>query len=183
MEAVLRMNALTETYIDTENLINKIAWSFYDTYGGEFDEWKAEANYLFLLAYDSYKNGKSQFSTWLYLKVWFGLIKYMKTLRKQCSSIFPNTNASSIEFVKKELPNKTTQTYLFSPLEMLDGLNTDSKTIIRLILQPKEITNKIKTGPHPCHVKKAIKKYLNNLGWTSRRIKESFKEIKEVLCA
>lgn len=176
--ALLKKDAMTETYNDVQNLINKTVWDFCKMYGGDFEEWKAEANLTFVQTYNNHKENKGRFSTWLCFCIWNNLLDYTRTLYKQSPKITKNKDTTitleSLEDKKK---------YSFSSLELLDGLQEDTKTLIFLIWNPpkglKDI--KIKNGKHPCHVQIVLKNYLSKSGWTGRRIRESFEEITRIL--
>lgn len=186
MDAVLRKNALTETYLDVEKLINTIVWRFWKRYGGEKADWKAQANYQFIEAYDSYKKEWGKFSTWLYVRIWRTLQDYHKKLsRENHIEVFDN-EGSSIPFFMIERKNS-----FCNIIDIVDELKEDGKTLIKLILDPPEnmlsasIPNNsnIKKGNHPCHMRRILRQYLLAAGWTGRRIKESFEEIGEAIYA
>jgi len=169
----LQKNAITETYYDMQNLINKIVWRFYKRYGGDFEDIKAEANFLFIQAYNTHKKQKGRFSTWLYFRTWKGLLDYHKTLYQQ----IPPTILNEYE---NNMPLLRAKTNSFSSLELLDGVGNDTITLIHLIWNlPHDLP--ITSGPHPCHTKAALRNYLFSIGWTGKRIKESFMEITRII--
>lgn len=175
---LLRKEAITETYNDMQNLVNKVAWLFYERYGGDFEEWRAEANLIFISTYHTYRKNKGMFSTWLYFCIWKKLLTYLNSLHRQIPIA---STSSENEDVLKTLEDKTKHS--FSPLELLDGIKSDTKILIYLIWQPPEELKKIniKKGSHSCHMKVVLRNYLSKLGWTGKRIKESFEEITELI--
>ena len=70
----LRQINLESAYEDVHMMIHKVVWKFFREYGGAFEEWEAEANYLFIIAHDSYEEAKGRFSTWVYFRIWRGLL-------------------------------------------------------------------------------------------------------------
>lgn len=184
MEAVLRRDSLTETHKDVEKLIRQICYKFYKTHGGDFEEWIAEANLIFIETYDSYNNKRAEFSTWLSLHVWRRLLAHKKRMHKQCPPTFTNIgkDLGTIKFI---VDTSTLTKPFFSSTELLDGLREDTKTLINIIWQPPPAITKakMKPGPNPCHIKIVLKNHLRKLGWSWRRIKESFKEIEDVINA
>ncbi len=182
MEAtLLQKDAMVETYNDVQNLINKEVWQFHKRYGGDVEDWKAEANLAFVQIYDNkkYCSRKGSFPTWLYSCIWHRLLDYAASLYKQIPPIIIQTEDMILEeflFVDKTEHN-------FSPLELLDGVQEDTKTLIYLIWNlPEEIRNiEIKNGSHPCHMKVVLRNYLFKLGWTGKRIRESFEEITRII--
>jgi len=174
MEATLHKEALTETYYDMEKTLQSMIWQFHGKYGGDMEEWRAEANLLFIKAYYTHDENKAAFSSWVRYKVWKGLLDYSRNIFKYCHDI---PNIDILKFIKNKGGNP------FLPIELLDGATDDAKTLMHLIWNPPaEITNaKIKNGSHPCHMKVVLRRYLSNIGWTGRRIKESFEEIERII--
>ncbi len=173
---LLQKDAVTETYKDMQNLINQATWQFCDRYGGDFEELRAEANLTFVQTCKTHKENKGAFSTWLRWCIWKELLNHAVALYKQTHNTI--SDSEKIETRK----SKTNQS--FSPLELLDGLREDTKTVICLIWNPpKELKNVKTNGEHPCHMKVVLRNYLFDLGWTGRRIKESFEEIGRVINA
>jgi len=173
----LQREALTETYNDTENLINKTVYQFYKRYGGDFEELQAEANLIFIQIYNSYKKHRSRFSTWLCFCIWKGLLDCKNKLYRQTPKPIIDGNEEDIQIIEMLEDRKK---HTFSSLELFDGIGDDAETVIRLIWNmPHDLP--IKNGNHPCHIRASLRKYLRDAGWTWRRIKESFDEITELI--
>ena len=177
MQAVLRKDALTETHLDMQNLIYKIVWRFKNRYGGEFEQLLAQANLLFVLAYDSHNKNKAGFSTWIHHCLITGLLDFKKLINQE------NKYTRILQFstINHLQESSYQQSYFF---ELLDELGEDSKQIIKLILNPPAELMEIifeKDKYNPRTFKAELGFYLFSLGWTGRRIKESFNEIREVI--
>ena len=71
----------------------------------------------------------------------------------------------------------------FQMSEFVEELSTDGKLIIQLIFDtPAELAEEIAAkGGHARNIRRTIKTYLKEIGWTYHRIAESFEEIGEVL--
>jgi len=178
MEATLRKDILTETYIDVENLIYDIVWKFIRKRGGDFEELAAEANLLYVLAFDSYNESKGAFSTWIHFCVWKGLLNFIKQTRQEnrYGVAFCGLDEGEGQVLgKKSCP--------FSLSEMLEEISEDSKTLISLVFAPPEAITKreLEKGLSPCKTRVYLKGYLYTLGWTSKQIRTSFREIREIL--
>jgi len=170
MKTALQKEILTETYLDMDNLICDIVWKFIKRYGGEFDELKAEANFLFISAVESYQKTKGKLTTWLHHRIWRGLQDSAKTERAQ-------THFELYE----ELVSDKHHSNLFL---ILNELGDDGRTIIKIIFEPPEgITDKdLETGFKSYKTRMYLKNYLSSkLGWTGKRIKESFTEIRQII--
>ena len=177
MEAVLRKDSLTETFADVQCIINETVGHFCRRYGGDAEEWRAEANLAFVESYDSYKEKRGRFNTWVRWCVWKDLISYTRRLYRQWP--YPNeTNSHILEYLQDK---KTASS--FSPMEFLEEANEDARLLINLIWEPPQeiLDAEIKSGNHPCHMKMVLKNYLFKIGWTGTRIKESFEEIERIL--
>jgi DNA-directed RNA polymerase specialized sigma24 family protein len=169
----LRKRALTETYYDLEQVIYKIIWNHIKKYGGDFEELKAEANLIYILAYDSYQETIGNITTWICFCLRTGLINHCKNKSKQLP-------------IHSELYNNIIDKKSFSPsylLETFDEIHTDSKTIFEIILYPpKGLSNEdLEKGFKAHKTRIYLRNYLKKLGWTGKRIKESFTEIKRIL--
>lgn len=167
----LKHNALTETYIDVEKLIYATVWKFKRKFGGDFEELVAEANFIYVLAFDSYKESRAAFTTWLCFCIWRGLQNHIRFIREKnkYTKILPLEQCPNREFVIEK------PSFFF---EMLDEFGEDSKTIIKLVFNPPEELKK--ESNHSFKVD--IRIYLSTkFGWTGRRIKESFEEIGKVI--
>ena len=175
MEATLRQDVLTETYNDVENLINEIVWRFCERYGGEFKDYRAEANLLFILAYDCFDETKGALSTHLYFRIWKGLLSFIRLKIKQRPS--PKVDSDVLLQFEDWSWNP------FSVVDLIDEANEDVRTLINLIWEPNEeiINTKMKTGQNPCHFRAVLKNYLRNIGWTQKRVRESFVEITKLI--
>ncbi len=178
MQTALRKDALTEVYIDVEDLIYSTVWNFKARYGGDFDELKAEANLIYVLVFDSHNESKGAFSTWLYFCIWKGLLDFLNEVRKKdrCGVVFHNLNKA-----KNSVKIPTT----FHLFEVLEEVGQDAKTIIKLTLYPPEgITEEdLKRGCSACKTRIRLKVWLRyRLGWSQKRIRETFREIRRVLC-
>lgn len=178
MKAALRKDALSETYTDIEKLIYDIVWKFKDRYGGDIGELVAEANLIYVLAFDSYNETKGALSTWMHFCIRKGLLDFLKSTRQQNRyglKFYPLSEAKGVSIQK------------FRPLhllEMLEEVGEDAKVVIRLVFYPPEGITKedLEGGFSACRCRRYLRQYLHDLGWTGRRIKESFQEIRRILC-
>lgn len=185
MNTKLREDALMVTYNDLEKMINKIVWKFYYQYGGEFADWKAEAHLIYMKAYEDHDESKAQFITCLYKYLMSGLRDYYhRFISKNQPSTVNEYGWDSM----LALPDNVSP---FAPIDLFDEVTADAQELIKLIWDmPDDLRKeKLKTinrnyhraNRYAIHMKVFLTTYLRKIGWTKRRIKETFKEIGEAL--
>jgi len=178
--ATLRKNAMTETYEDVRDLIFETCWKFQKGHGGDIEELIAEANKLFVLAYNSYNSEKSQFTTWVVTSIKNGLKTFIRAEWRQ--------SHPSLSRIKEHNPYQEYEyTESFSVLELLDEMEKDAYIILQLFLDtPRDVfENAVCSGKKSKHIQVCMRRRLRNrlqqMGWTIRRITESFDEIAQVI--
>lgn len=182
MESALRRDALTETYFDLENLIYDCVWRFREKYGGDFESLLAEANLLYVVAFDSYNETKGALSTWVYFCIKKGLLDFIKRRRQVNRYGVAFCASKSCYKAACKVAGKSYHHFYLS--EILEEVSQDTKVLIKLVLHPPEAvtTEDLEKGFSPYGSRVYLKRYLHHrLGWTTRQIKESFKEIRKVI--
>ena len=177
MKAILRKEILTETYKDMRKLIAGQAWNFWRIYGGDVDDLIAQANLIFIDAFDKYDSGRgTKLSTWLSIKIRLGLFDYMRKGNVYKPPHIPIDD----EFVETHpASNKD-----FSVMELLDEIEQDAHIVLQLFLEtPREVIVNImevnrREDHAQAHMRNRLKNRLRQMGWTVRRIKAAFEEIK-----
>ncbi len=144
------------------NLVRKVAWSFHNTTGIDFEELfdVALMNYVEYVQ-KTYDENKGKFSYWAYRNMEQTLINYCKGKQRQPKTQDINENDAVFEFHEK-----------FE--DLLNEMPSDCKLISRLILLcPEDLANyppKIARGK--------VVKLLREEGWTWERIWGGMKEMK-----
>ncbi len=163
--------AAEETYLEVENLIRKQVWGLVKTYGGDFDELMAEASYLFIAAYNDWP-GDIPFTTWCGNWIRWALIDQ---LRVRISHQRHYTHVDDELIVKK--------TSDWRPADFIEELSEDASLVVQLVFEtPAEIASVIACkGGQPRNYRSTIRSYLCSIGWTTRRITETFAEIGKAL--
>ncbi len=168
-------DAITETYHDVKKLITYVCKRFQSGCSEDFHDLIATANLAFVKAYRSYTTGKNtKFTSYLCTIIWRDLCTKSRKEYGQRSHII---NIQDIE--------------LFAALEDIEWnlrdfaelLSLDSKTVMQLIFNtPKEIAKVAKAkGDHANNLRSTIRDHLLNIGWTTRRVRLSFSEIRQLL--
>lgn len=179
MKQRLRKEVLAETYKDMQKFIAASAWDFWESYGGDFDDLIAQANLIFIDAFDKYDPSRgAKLSTWIAFKIRVGLCEYMR-------------NGNVYETPHIPIDDKFAETYPasndnFSVLEFLDEMEQDARIVLQLFLEtPRDVMeNILNSRKKTNHVQSAMRKRLQNrlrqIGWTMRRTREAFEQIKNV---
>ena len=164
-------NALSETYLDTQNLIYKTIHSFLKKYGGDWDELLGEANLYFILAYNSHDPSKGDFTPRLRHYIWNNLLNTRRRILSHKAQL-EQTYHTRLKIQSK-----------FDYLEFEDSLSEDGRIIVDLLHHtPTELKNLlIEFGNTPLQSQRILKEYLSEFGWSRKKIKETFSEIKNLL--
>jgi DNA-directed RNA polymerase specialized sigma24 family protein len=180
-----------ETYEDVKRLIQSTIWKFRARYGGDVQEMLSESGLSFIKAYRGYQKSKSQFQTWLRIKVWNSLLE-MRRRQSALSANFHkacqlrlNSHPDKVLNIQQGEEVPTTPSPKETISQKFQDLSDDAILAIHLAIDPDlEVILRTKeqfhfTGPH--HKRKAIKRYLRAIGWGWQRIDLAFEEVKESL--
>lgn len=178
---------ITETYLDVEKLIHHICNLFRLNHGGDFDEMVGEANLIYMKVYEKWRRGRgSKFTSYLCTSIYRRLLDLKRiSIRKSKiwnTSIndFERENARSVDDLSI-MEDKKSQ---FDTNDFFEELTADARVILQFALEePKELKEKViaRGGHNRRNWKTTIKEYLKEIGWTARRITESFEEIRRAL--
>lgn len=176
MNIALRKDALTETHKDVQKLIYKCVWAVKDRFTFDFNELLSEANMIFLEAYDTYDEDKGGFSTWLTTSLTYRLSNYCKEQIKKNHLL--ESYLTNGEF-------KTECTFDFDFFaEIIQSAKADTKEVMAIIFDPpKEIEKKLsKRNNYKQITVSMLREYLKQqLGWSRKRIIDSFLEIRSII--
>ncbi len=179
MNGNLRKEVLTETYEDLQKLVYKTAWEFWKSHGGDIDDLIAQANLIFIDAFDTYDSEcGTELSTWVVSSVWYKLLGYV---RKE-NGDRPHTQIDKVFVETFPTANKN-----FSVLELIDEMTQDAHIVLRLFFEtPRDVVvDLLDTKKRMFYVQRAMQKRLKNrlrqMDWSARRIKEAFGIIKRVI--
>ena len=167
-----RKNA-EETYLEVEDLIRKEVWRICKKWGGDFDELMAEGQAVFMAAFDSYTPASgTQFTTWLVNQLRWNLTDQVRT-RIGRNKRFEPVDDQQITGCYRD----------WKPADLLDDLHEDARLVAKLVIDtPAEIAWIYeRKGGQPRNLRSTIRDYLADLGWTTVRIAESFREVARAL--
>ena len=135
------------------------------------DDAMSKATDIFLVAYDKY-DGRIPFIPWIHRCIKYGLLDWSRNnfrKRKRYSEV------SDENLVRK---GSSFQLTVF-----IEELTEDAATVVKLVCDtPIELKRIIDMkGGEARNYKSTIREHLNEIGWTSMRITESFVEIRRLL--
>ena len=181
MNSRLRKEILTETYKDMRGLISETAYKFWRIHGGDLDDLKAQANLIFIQAVDDFDSSKgTKISTWIAYMVRKRLFDYMRRGYTPTHISIGNGHDDSFEFESKSNEN-------LSVMELLDEMERDARIVLHLFLStPREVILTILNDKNfrldhtgGC-IRNRLRNRLRQMGWTIRRIRNAFNDIKQV---
>jgi DNA-directed RNA polymerase specialized sigma24 family protein len=179
--------AITETYLEVEKLIFDTVHRFIRLYGGDFEEYVAESNVVYMKVYEAFDPERGAFSTLLVTSIWNRLIDVSydrsEAMKVHGASLdaAKDDGGSLAEMVADHRPAN------FNLEEFASDLTEDAKSVLRMVLKsPKEF------GPHLSDMieevamgkggenrnwRSTIRNYLWEVGWSVERISKTFSEI------
>lgn len=164
-----------EVFPQVEQLLWKLTHQFVRSFGhshGTKDEVFSEASNAFVTACRTYDNDLGAFTTWLQKSVWCSLLVFRRKsiIRWKREEPYYDT-ASSSDHAE------------FSLVDLIDSFSDDARIIFQLTVKsPKELQGMLlKRRTRRDSAKASIKQYLQGLGWTAKRVKESFAEIRRAI--
>lgn len=158
--------AMTTTYEDVQELVRATALRFHRRYGGDLQEILQNAGLLYTQAYYRYKEERGSFARYVKFYIFREL---QERLRNECSR---NARLKQHQLDTDQLWREPTEQFSLS--DFVEELGQDARKVVELLFaEPNQ--------PHQRPTKGTLRRWLHNLGWTARRIVESFDEITRVL--
>jgi hypothetical protein len=174
--AEIEIKRRNKTLLATQGIIEQAALDFYLRYGGNREEIKSEAVEYFFVAYDSFDSSKkTKFTSWLYIKVWHGLLDSQKKViwRQKLLGV-------PVELTN-EIPREESN---FDINVFTEGMTEDAKYVVTTVIScPDKLKEKIKVRDNGLAMRKRVREYLVEQGWGLSRIAETFEEITKALYA
>jgi len=169
-----QQDAVEETYDDVKMLIHKICRSFMRRkriHQRYYEDWHAEACLAFVRAYQSYNQLRGRFSTWLWHSVWNALSEQLRT--EAVHHLTPHLTESQMNRI---IDNQSPQ---YDKSNLDSSLSQDAKAVMMLLLDTFGHIDSQEEKPG--EIRLSIHDLLSSLGWSFRRIVESFREIQIAL--
>jgi RNA polymerase sigma factor (sigma-70 family) len=173
-----RSEELFEKY---KRLVNFVAWKFVRNHGGDFEETQADSYMYYVEAVREY-DGRVPLHSHISFWVWTRLLDKWRTEATRKNRVGP--------FFRSDLPQWLEETVIdrswrqeWSLEEFLATLTEDAKTVVKLCLETPEELRQIAEdkGGSPRNYRSTVKQWLESVGWSYERIRESFEEIKTAL--
>lgn len=174
----LTMECTNELYEECFQRILKVVWDFYKRYQAilSFEDLLSEANYRFVYSWNCYQEERktAQFTTYMTSAVRNGLCEIVRKelfIRKR----------------RRDLPERPLEER-FNVHHMMFCLSDNASQCIQLSVEPNQsmanyCQKKVAQGKsfRPADIRKSLRRYLRDIGWTTKQIIKAFTEIKEAL--
>ncbi len=174
-------SAISVTFSDVQNLVYKTVHQMWNRYHRQDDllEFISEGFYYFCLAYYDYDPERASFDTWVANRVQYGLKGLKRRRARQAAR-------GRLLFAPSELLDRVrARQRRHSPIrEIIESVSKDARLVISLALHPNMdiIGEEIIRGREtPTRKRAAIRSYLQYVGWSPNRIRQTFQEIQEAL--
>jgi len=172
-----------ETYRDVELMIHDVCHSFLRSRGiseSDYEEWHAEASLSYTGSYDSYDSRKGgRFTTWLWNCIWYGLLekqrreaKDFRTMQLRRGDLVQILDNRSVRCWNTKRLTRDRHLPAFD----LHGLSQDAAAVVKIVLGTYGQVDGTESKPE--EVRLALYGLLSGLGWSFKRIVESFHEIR-----
>ena len=178
---------ITETYYDVEKLIYHVCNGFRREYGGDVEEMVGEANLVYMKVYKSWNSsGAMSFTSFLATCIYRKLLDKKRSDNKK-SKVWNISlhGLISFEFETNRVFDKIMEDKkpTFDKDDFLEEFTKDAQKIIQFILEePEELKLRVKQkGNQHRNWRSVIRNYLKEIGWTAKRITESFEEIRSLI--
>ena len=169
------LDARTEAYADVKGIIYQVVHKFCSRHKADFDEMLSIANLAFCECWPRYDSNKARFTTHVYLRVYYAMLETCRKNKRRSEVFqFVETDASELSTARKEC----------FVVDLLDELSTDARTIVNIVLNGRETSHVMQNSQcnnTAASTKNAIAKVLNEIGWSTARVIESFMEIEHAL--
>lgn len=179
----MTVSPIAETYDDVQGLIYQTVGNFHRSHGGDFEEMVCVANMVFMDVYAKFDSARGCLTTVLKTSITRRLIDHMVIGGRR------SKRTSSLD-VTDEITGKTKAALVearsevsFSAVDYIKQMSSDAAAVLKLVLDaPAEVLQVVEARKETAAGwRKAIKTYLEGVGWSASRIAESFSEIGEVL--
>lgn len=163
---------LDDAYGDTKALLYQAANYYAARYRVPFEDLLSEAHLIFAkeaARYDSTKG--ASFSSWLYAKVRWGIVTYMR-------GEYPHLRLPSLE--DEEVPEVGVIENTFAA-DLKSEVSKDARFVVRTLLNaPKEYSRlcRFNEVESKAAVLDVMEYYLSELGWSFDRIEDTFDELR-----
>lgn len=157
-------------------LICQAAIDFFLAHGGDLEELKSEAVQLFFSGYESYQFDRShKFSTWIYTTVFRGLLGARRKLINRQRLL-----GTQVDVTTTAIPNKDASN--FNVDSFVNQLTEDARYLVRTVIDcPDELRKRFLPRDHKKAMRKRVREYLFDRGWSPDRVASTFQEISEAL--
>lgn len=178
MATAFAQYAMNHTYAEVERLVHGLAWPLARKFREQKEEIFAEAYLAFVEAATDYDPTVARFTTWVGNKVSKKLLRWLKKEAKWTARNLPTEELDYVPQHEYEEEQK------FNLKQWVAGLSEDAQLVTSLVFQPPMdiIMMVINIGYEtPESFRSAARTFLREKGWSDRRIRRTFMEVRAAL--
>ena len=159
---------IENAHASVEKMLAKLAASHQATWGGDYNEWLAEANLAFVNAYRTWNPSHGRLTTW----AWHNVRGHLLNLHR--------TKAAKAK--RESLPADVGEESRFDLRAWLFELGEDARYVVDMVLEsPVDLIQIMRTRDKKRPSRSLLKRFLRDLGWGHMKISKTFQEITEAL--
>lgn len=167
--------AITDTYNDCKEHIQRLAARFQRLHGGDLHDLISEANAAFVKHYHTFRKEKGTFGNHMSFRLWRNLMNAAKNIAIRGVKL-SQAHETDVEQVSREHAK-------FNFTEFIEELSEDARNMVTAAIQcPKDVVLNMFASKRkidsPYTMRKAIIEYFGDLGWDDVRINNTFEEIR-----
>lgn len=173
MDTATRIGTELE-FAATENLVKKMAWNYAKMFKADYGELYSVACQAWCEAYQDYDAEKAALTTHIYHRVRGALLSWRRSAAQHY------TQQKCIDPVKLANTPQADTRRTWSVLSLLAEVSEDAEVVLLLVVDTPNDLELL--GLTPAKIRVNLRRYLReSLGWTAKRIVETFDEIRAVL--
>lgn len=183
-----------DTYLDVKQLLDYIVQRYIQKFNikyRSFEELRSDADEIFMEVYQKFDHKKGKLSARLGYIVYYRLLDRLRESNKKKRVV-----EKSFDFSKGDInlfngqTNRKTTKDVYEKQHFYENfirdLSADAITVVELIFcPPREVVLTARTlfgERNPRSLALAVKEFLYFTGWTTKRIYQSFSEVREAIC-
>lgn len=171
-------DAITEAFNRVYDDIQATVYRFWEQYGGHLEDLSADANTIFLWAWNAYptRGAGMPLERFVCRWVWAVLLDWRRSELTYLSRVGGNRLGRKAD----TLPSRTSD---YDPSGLEDSLGPDACYVLRMVLDaPEDLAAAVDAkGGEGRNWRSSLRAHLRDLGWAADRINTTFNQLREAM--